>query len=290
MPKWMTGETNRGFDVQLRQSLERPFRVIKHHQFPANDFTHAFEPCQRRDQPLMAHVVFDRDQSFDPMKFPPFRRNHGTAETVLADEVFQVDPHRRIEPTVAGKIRCRPGGREMTERIGLPHRIAPEPPDFSLIDRRQNRILTDDLTIDERLGNRHRFAEHHAVSINPFTGHPIQSLGEIDPFDLQLFFPAGSQFDRHAVRTESIRREIVPLARDAEKHMASQQSRIINRGVPGTVRPERNITDRLQLHQRHPPARAVINDLDRKRSRDFRPAVIREKQHATEPDSDRLKR
>ena len=110
----------------------------------------------------------------------------GRAKPLLVDEVGQVDACLGLEPAAAGQLRGRPRDVEIAERIVGTIRVAPEPVDLPLKDRVHDAVLAEDLTVQQRLANRHFVAGQHAVAIDSLAGHSIQPASDIVPVDHHL--------------------------------------------------------------------------------------------------------
>ena len=66
-------------------------------------------------------------------------------------------------------------------------------PSGALIDCGDHAIGPKHLCVQQRLNNGHGAADQQTVAIDAGTGHAIQSLGDVDPFDFQ--FRVASRLD-----------------------------------------------------------------------------------------------
>ncbi len=211
---------------------------------------------------LFASFVLHDEDAVDPEEFLPLALEQSAAEAILPDEVRQVHADIRRQPAFARQFACRTGREELSERIGLAIGVAPEPPVLALVRRELDGVLPGDVRVEQRLFDRRRLAQDHAVAVDAFPANAIQPLGLVHALDLERGRSAGRQIDRAAAKAEAVGGELVAVAGDGEIDLPAEQRRIIDRDPAGGVGDEQDVADGLQFHQRHAATGLFVDDLN----------------------------
>jgi hypothetical protein len=131
-----------------------------------------------------------------------------------------------------------------------------------VVDGSEDRILSGNLGVDERMLDRRRAAEHDAVGVNSFPGDAIEALGDVGSLDLERFDFPRLHIERDAARSKTILRIFVAVAAQGEEDLVVHQRGVVDGDQTGAVGDEAHVTGRSQLDEGDAAVGLLIHHLD----------------------------
>jgi hypothetical protein len=141
-------------------------------------------------------------------------------------------------------------------------RVAPEPEQFAAVDRGLGRVLPHYFAVDGPTGDGRPFAQQNAVAIDAPARDAVQTLGDVDPPDLQLRLSARGRRQGHSPAAERLLRELVAGAGNAEPHRLAHQARLVEGDIAVAIGVVSRLVGRFQPHQRHSTAACLVHHPD----------------------------
>lgn len=148
---------------------------------------------------------------------------------------------------------------EVSQRIGKPVGVAPEPKHPVAIDGGYHAIGPEHLGVEQRLFHRNRRAQKLAIPINTFARNAIEPLGDDPPLDHHARDFAGINHQPHAAETKAVGGEFVAVAENVKVNFTILPTRFVDRDIAGAIGDKPQLIDSLQFHQRHAATGLLVN-------------------------------
>src|SRR5690606_33968866 len=134
-------------------------------------------------------------------------------------------------------------------------------------------VRSDHLRVESRPPRRDRLAREDAIAIDPVAGDAIETLGDVDPSNLDARAASRLRVEAAAAKSETIGRKLVAVAADVEEHRLAEETGLIERDDALRVGDVADASRRLELDERHAAARRRIDDFDDERAARIRVSV-----------------
>src|SRR3954467_4504540 len=119
----------------------------------------------------MGHQAFDSirvancEHAIDPHRAGLRDGHHLLRRSTGVDEVIEIHALRWVEPALSWKLRPGTGRAEVAAARRI-QRVAKEPIDLTVVNRRLHRILASHVGVQDWLSNRYRRANGDTVLVN----------------------------------------------------------------------------------------------------------------------------